>query len=669
MLRRFINVSLEDAEVISSETKDEIVDPAAATAEVVAPIVEETMNEVTPPSEEAAAKETTTPETPATDVDAIPAAAEAEPVAPAEEVPSADAVTPAEPVTPPESTEAVVEETPTPPAEQPTEEPAVPTEEPGSTADVPAEPTEPVATDVAAEVTPEVPAEAAVEETPEPGEPSAEPVVREDAAGTPLSEDELAIEELQGIESVLDSLPIDNELQDDIMNTHLDNSTEEQLAAVLESICVLQEQASQLIDDDKCTDETATILEEAAKTNLAQIGAEFVVPSMESFGNNPKIRHQLVLESLDSYSERISQLLDISVDKFIDNFKRSISGYDTEVIKINGQIRDLKFEFKKKKASLTQPQHECSLVAVRRFFNCETGDVLPILEKDHKFTDYVLGKYPKEIQRTFDKFTSILSTAKYSNDKEFVEFINKVATIPQQVDVFHSQFGEKPQGLLGNYVIAKTTEKMPTVLKYGDQEFSNLAKAAQYNAYDLIQGVDYAQFARNMVNHSAGVFHAANVIKHGNNMSQSMLLNSVMQAHAIRFAGHIVIGTAATIYDVVKSKTVVLKTNDIEKLIDYAEAYNQSVLDHLKDIESIISSYRKLDVALKKLKRFGGDIEGIGFNLKSRYRVWRLLNQVKKVMRNQINYTYTPSERELYRAHLGSRYCYYLAKRFVVTAK
>lgn len=669
--RRFLVPSLEDDTVVQdSENKDSIIDTAAVVDTILDPAVATPAPAADAPAEDAAADVNTPASTPEE-----PAATEAAPAeaATSEEVPSADAVTPPEPVDQPTAEPAVETPADTAPAAPAVEAPAADaatgatedtttaadtaadaTQAPADTGEavnapesteagegvVPAEPVvEPAATEPAAEVT-----ETPVESVP------AEPVIVPEAEVTPAEEpvatpapevteptdDELALEELEAELEADDSIRNETDILGEINDIQADDVVEQQLTAVLESLEVLQENVADLIDADECTDQTARMAEDTAQVALQQVGVSLEFPAMESYGGDVKIRHQLVLENLDNYADRIRQMLDVNFAErakaILDQFK----SYEGGVMRIKNNIKAVRAALTKKKPQLQETQHEGSLVGVSRFFNVKTENILPLINDDLKVSEYVLGKYPVEILKNLEQLNTVLAASTYKDPASFGKFLNKVADIEPQSKIFRMGKNHNVHALLGNYGIVHSVGSLPKTLNYGDQRFPELANSAKYDAYEEYRGTDLIEVLA-----STG--------------------------HPVLVIGALVIGTAQAVAEIVTAQKVALTTDELFKLLDAAEGYADACLEWSNNISRIAGTYQKLDRSMEKFSRIGSEIEGI--SLGQRYRAWRLLGQVKAIIRNNLYYVNTPTFMESYRALLGARNCYYLAKRLVATAK
>lgn len=636
-----------------------IVDPTAAVEAVVEPVVEtppEAIPEVKAPEATEAAPEAapdasaapTATEAPAADAPAgeaevnAPASTEGAEPAASEAAPAEVAAAETVPTAVPEAE--VQEVTPT--------EGAKPEETPADTA--PAAPAEvvPEATDAAGATVDSQQAAAsaadAVQAPADTGSADNVPASTEGGEATPAENPEvkLAVSEDKPEDVVsLEELDAEIELGEDIRNesqilqelgdAQADDGVEEQLSAVLESLEVLQENAAQLIEDGTASEQTAQILEDAARTSLASVNVDLEFPAMESYGNDVIIRHQLVLENLDNYADRIRQTLDINVIErartIVDQFKT----YESAVGRIKKGIEATRDMLKKKKPSLQEKQHEGSLVGVGRFFNIADGNALKAALSDVKVSEYTLGKYPLEILKNIDKLNAVLSASSYKDAKTFGQFLKKVADIEPQSKVFKIGGSSNVVALLGNSAIVHSIGGLPKTLNYDDQRFPELAEAAKWDCYEQYR--------------------------------EQSLVEILQMGGPYAQIGAIILGTAQAVYDVVAAHKVVMTTDEILKLLDVADAYADSCLEWSRNISKIVSSYQKLSVGMKKFSSIGSDIEGIG--LRQRYRAWRLLGQVKTVIRNQLSYVTTPTYAEAYRSMMGARNCYYLAKRLALTAK
>ncbi len=625
--RRYLVPALEDDTVAqSTEVQDAIIDSEAATAAVVDPAVQN-------------------PE-PAPDASAAPAATPA----PAADAPATD---PAADSNTPASTEgAEPAATETPPAEVASSEEA-PTPVPGEAADsaqpdaAPA-PAPTAADDAAAtapaEPAPEADAAAGATDAGQTADDSAAaatqaPAATGDGTNAPASteegEGEISLEELdiemQAGEEAREDAEMLQALSTDVQ---ADDDVEQQLAAVLESLEVLAENTANIIEADQCTEQTAQLIEETAASNLQQVGVELQLPAMESYGSDIKLRHQLVLESLDNYSDRIRQMLDVNVAQRIKQLTATFQLYETRVSKFQQDIHFLREQYKKKKGDWQMKKHEGSLTAVGRFFNVKDGNVMAVLPDDLKISEYTLSEYPQQMIKNFDEMIKILGGTKYKNSDEFVAFVKKMSAIKPQAEIFKMKDNSKIHALLGNAALIHTIGALPKVLSYGEHTFPELAEAAKYSAYEQ---------------------HNAEFIK--------AILKATNPYIAI---GSLIIGIPAAIINVVTAHKVELTTEEIGKLIDIADKYAENCLEWNRYISRIIGTYQKLDVAMKRFSSIGSEIEGV--TLGQRYRVWRILGQIKTVIRNQMRYVDTPTFMESFRSFQGAKYTYYLAKRFVATA-
>ena len=649
----------EDASTEVVVGGDKIVDPTAAVDAVVdpavtAPVIEAPAATEAPP--EAAPDATEAPtatEAPAADAPADaaevnapastegaePAAAEVSPteVATAETVPTAVPEAEAQDATPTEG--AAVEET------------AADAAAPAPVAEVPE------ATD-AAGATDETTgaAESAAEATQAPadtGEATNAPASTEGGEGVvadnPVTEpakaedkpdDVVSLEELDAEAEMIESIQNESDLISGMADTAADEAVEDGLQAALETLEVLQENAAQLIEDGTGTEQTAQLLEDTARNVLNSVGVDMEIAAMESYGNDITIRHQLVMENLDTYADRIRQSLDINFSELIDQYIERYATYKETVSKIKRDISGLRSEWNKRKSSVQQPQHEGSLAAVR-FFNVKTGEILPILKEDIKVSDYILGDYPKDIAANIEKLNAVLSSTTYKDAAGFAKFLEKVGGTEPQSKIFKEAPGGRMFALLGNYGIVRETERAPKALGYEDKTFPTLAEAARFDAYVMHQGTDLIQ-----------------------------MLNSGQvsgQNTGAQIIGKIVIGSVTAIYDIITAQKVVLTNDEVGKLIDAADDYADACLAWCTNINRVLGVYRSLEQGMSKFSRIGSDIEKI--SLVQRYRAWRLLGQVKRVVRNQLRYMDIPTGKESYRAMTGARSCFYLARRFVKTAK
>lgn len=665
--RKFLIPALEDDSVVIPpiESKESIIDPEAVAAEVVDPAVshpEEAPPEPAPTPEDApAATPAPAADAPAADPAADvntpapigdePAPAETPPVeATGEEAPTSDPAVPTESAQPPAG-EAPVETpaddaTPAPVVEAPAADAAAGATDEGATAPESAA----EAVQAPADTGDGVNAPASTEGGE--GTPAAEPEVTPAPAEAPVettapagdegelspTDEELSLEEMDAQVALAEEIQCEGDMLNDMSDIRADDVVEDQLYAVLESLEVLGENAAELLENGNYTEQTAQILEDASKAALGQVGVDLQFPAMESYGNDLEIRHKMVMESLDTYAERIRQSLDINLQEMADQYAERYSGYKEIVAKIKRDINGLRAQYNKKKGDFTEKQHEGSLTAVGRFFNVKTGEILPILADDIKISQYILGKYPAEISKNIDTLNSILQTTTYKSPEEFGKFLEKVGTIKPQAEIFKESANGKMLALLGNYGIVREVGGMPKTLKFDAISFPALAEAARFDAYTMHQGTDVLA-----------------MMKSGNVQNGSQVI------------GKIIIGSIAAVYDIVTAQKVVLTTEEIGKLIEAAEDYADNCTDWIASVNKILSTYEKLRVGMKKFSSIGSDIEKV--SMTQRFRAWRLLGQVKRVVRNQLRYMDEPTGKESYRAATGARNCFYLARRFVATAK
>lgn len=623
--RRYIVPALESDTVseVVEEKKEDIVDPSAVVESVVDPAV------ANPEPVKTEAPEATP--APAADAPATDATADAN-------TPASTGTEPAATETPANAPEVVVEapaavpEEPVQPTEQPVAEPAVATPQDTAPAapvvEAPKEDGESGATDTTQ--TADESAAAAVQTPAETGDHVNTPESTDNTAEDEISLEELEIElnvgeEVREEAELLQSLTTDPQADDEI---------EGQLAAVLESLEVLAENTANIIDANQCTEQTAQLIEETASSNLQQVGVELELPAMESYGNDVVFRHKLVLESLDNYSDRIRQMLDVNVAQRIKQLSMTFQLYESKVAKFQQNIQLLREQYKKQKGNWQRKSHEGSLTAVGRFFNVNDGNIMAVLPDDLKMSDYILTQYPQEIMKNFDEMIKIIGSAKYKNGDEFADFVNKMAKIKPQSQVFKLKDNSKIHALLGNAAIIHTVGSLPKVLSYGEHSFPELAEAAKYDAYEQ---------------------HNAEFIKAILKASNPYIL-----------LGSLIIGVPSAIINVVTAHKVELTTDEIGKLIDMADKYAENCMEWSRTISKVINTYQKLDIAMKKFSSIGSEIDGI--SLGKRYRVWRILGQVKTIVRNQMKYIDTPTFMESFRSFMGAKYTYYLAKRFVATA-
>lgn len=613
--RRFIVPALEE---LNTDNPEPIIDPNAVAETVVDPAVAnpepvvvktETAEETTSTTSESDTS-TTEPVTETKTETTEPAATE---TAPAEE--ATDKTVPA----------ADPEQTPEP-VQSPT-----PVEPAAAAPETQTETTDTVAAPVAEEAPAATPE--ATTEVVEESKPTAEPVVESEVQ----TEEEISLEELEIEMRANEEFADEAELIQSLTNdAQADDVVEQQLSAVLESLEVLAENTANIIESDQCTEETAQLIEETAASNLRQVNVELEFPAMESYGSDIKIRHQLVLENLNGYVDRIRQTLDIRFAERIKAILDMFKGYEGSVGKVKQNIKIMREVLNKKKSTLQETKHEGSLVGVSRFFNVKTENVLPILTEDLKVSEYVLSKYPLEILKNLDKLNSILSSSSYKDAENFGKFLNKVADIEPQSKIFKIGRDNSVHALLGNYGIIHSVGNLPKTLNYGDQRFPELANAAKYSAYEEHRGADLVEILASTGN------------------------------PWLTF-GALIIGSVKVITDIVTAQKVVATTDELSKLLDFAEGYADACLDWSKNISHIVDSYQKLSRGMEKFSSIGSEIEGIGIG--QRYRAWRLLGQVKTIVRNNLTYVTIPTYVESYRALLGARSCYYLAKRLVITAK
>lgn len=354
--------------------------------------------------------------------------------------------------------------------------------------------------------TPVEPAAAAPETQTETTDTVAAPVAEETSAATPEAttevveeapketEEEISLEELEIEMRANEEFADEAELIQSLTNdAQADDVVEQQLSAVLESLEVLAENTANIIESDQCTEETAQLIEETAASNLRQVNVELEFPAMESYGSDIKIRHQLVLENLDGYVDRIRQTLDIRFAERIKAILDMFKGYEGSVGKVKQNIKIMREVLNKKKSTLQETKHEGSLVGVSRFFNVKTENVLPILTEDLKVSEYVLSKYPLEILKNLDKLNTILSSSSYKDAENFGKFLNKVADMEPQSKIFKIGRDNSVHALLGNYGIIHSVGNLPKTLNYGDQRFPELANAAKYSAYEEHRGADLVE--------------------------------------------------------------------------------------------------------------------------------------------------------------------------------
>lgn len=635
---RRLMISLEDEAVVQAGASEEpIVDQEAATDAVVDP---EVSSPTPAPAEDAPADDTATPaaDAPADDAaaDVNTPASTGETPAPTEEAPADVAASEEAPTSTPE----VPAESAQPAeGETPAEAPAD-TATPAPTEEVPAATDEAGATDEAA-----TSADTAATATPAPaetGDAANAPASTDGGEGVPAdtpieeaiapTDEELSLEDLETFEDIRN----ESDLLVSIADTEADDTAEQQLTAVLESIDVIRENMAGLIENDQCTEATAQMAEDSAAAALAPLGVELEFPSMESFGNDVTMRHKYVLENLDNYADRIAQSLDVNITErikvMIDNYRT----YPERIAKIRSSVEQVRSSLKRKESSLQEKEHEGSLVGVGRFFNIEGDDVLGPVSGDVKISQYILSKYPGDILKNIDELNKIITKTNYKTPEEFAKFLNEMAEVEPQSKIFKPGSNKEVVALLGNFVIARAMGNKPKTLAYGEEKFPELAEAVRFDAYAMYNGPDFISLLSTI---------AGNYVKYG----------------------RIIVGIAHAIYDVVAANKISMTTAEIYKLLDAADDYLDNCEQWVRNVDKIIGSYRKLETAMSKFKTFGGDIEKIG--LVSRYRAWRLLNQAKAVVRVQLSYVDVPTQRESYRAILGARNCYYLAKRLAITAK
>ena len=473
---------------------------------------------------------------------------------------------------------------------------------------------------------PREPAPTVVEDEPIGGTGRGRPeVTGEVEAAEPASEMALVEDALEG------DIEADVVRDDAEISENLDE--QEEVKAAMESLFIIQDNIAATIKAKTCSAQSIGFMRHQANVELGRVHMRLSGQAMESAGMSLEEQHTIVLESIGGALDRIAQ-------KYVLNFKHQWNAMTDVFRSVKGRIgryeqslNEAEAALDKKKSSLKQHTHKGSLVELWYFFATDKGqakDIMNAIPKDLEMSTYVLTKYVPDVLAEMTKFSNALKSGTYKTVDDFKRVLNNLEKLKNPGELFETKYIGRGKPYFNVTGLVFNTGNKRTPLSLGGQTFQRLSDLA-------------LPF---YVQESGSVGHSAKKVA-----------TQVGQAVPGAIGLGVAIGTTAA------AAEIAFSTEDISKAIEYGKKYLNNVTT-CTDLSSKLESYE--EVFGTALNKFFSEGELSPEDDKARSRISFQISQIADNFTRAIG---TPANAEMARSLRAGKYCAYLAKRMVYTAK
>lgn len=389
--------------------------------------------------------------------------------------------------------------------------------------------------------------------------------------------------------------------------------------AAKEVIEIAIESIETLIATNKCTNETAWLINQGTRSALDTLGFTRPMPSLESFdGSDIVAQHKLALESfqdaLNTYNQTEILRAKKAYNGTVDLFK-STAG---QLKKYKTKLEAAKKEYESKKGEMTQANYNVNLSELWQHFSTAAGpteDIIAAIRKDLGLSEYILTKYPTLVIDTMKKLVALTTSAAMAKDPAAIKtFLKSVEGLHSGVELFDKSFIVKGHPYLSVTGVEVKVGSSRAELIVDGQAFTKLAALA-----------------------TASVVAETSSVKHA---IKKALVNEMWT-------------------------DLKYKSGEIATVIDFGQ-------DYIKNVEKYLTHGAEIDKLgvefTANLIRMGASAKSMEADGKVKGQIKKAISQVDQIYSNLLHCFKQPAGDEVARSIKGAKYCQYLALRLIYNA-
>jgi hypothetical protein len=257
----------------------------------------------------------------------------------------------------------------------------------------------------------------------------------------------------------------------------------EKLCATMEAVDDIINDIETLVENGDANQTTALMIRERIQAVEEDTGMRAEIPSLEDHGDDMIAYHQISMEAVSGFWNRIKQVYVSDFQSFIDGWATLFTGYRRWGLKQQGRIHGLRQEWADKKPSLNEQRHKGSLAGQAVFMPFTVDGRLskhPVkdMTEDNKTARYLSTDYPKALAMYVEKVRSILNSAKFDSDESFKKsLIDKLAMLEHPSTILKSPIIGQGSVLLHNtgLEIKKGRSVKPVASEPGYKKLADLS--------------------------------------------------------------------------------------------------------------------------------------------------------------------------------------------------
>lgn len=399
--------------------------------------------------------------------------------------------------------------------------------------------------------------------------------------------------------------------------------------ASLESMCVGTMLLKGLLSQRNYNQESANVLSVLLQNQMASDGYNFTSIDLQSSDSNYQA-HQLTLEAAIDWVNKIFQQTVVHTKHTWNATMDFFHGLDSRISKYEQKLEAASSEFKAKSNGLQKTGNRVSLNELWYFFKTGDGqatDLMGDLMFDTNASKYVLVEYTGKVISEMEKLASIISRAKFSDDKQVLSFVKQIEGLKTPSELFDKKYlTGKPLFNVTGFKVTKS--KRSKAITIDGKVCSRFAEMASLDP----------------VTQDGSLAHTG--LKAGYFLSN----------------GVPVLNTVSNITELVVANEFIYSVNQIGQVIDFGKRYIDGITKYADLASKFATVSNKLIKSLENESMMMSNYTDENSVIKP------VISQMLKIVNSYEMAFSQPAKSEVARSLRGAKYCHYLALRMIYNA-